>query len=58
MQNEALQAELEKAVADNPDLLRMNGVVAWFIARATITAEEVFNVLTTVSKTPSMLTMN
>ena len=45
MQNEALQAELEKAVADNPDLLRMNGVVAWFIARATITAEEVFNVL-------------
>lgn len=45
MQNEALQADLEKAVADNPDLLRMNGVVAWFIARATITAEEVFNVL-------------
>ena len=45
MQNEALQAELEKAVADNPDLLRMNGVIAWFIARATITAEEVFNVL-------------
>ena len=45
MQNEALQAELEKAVADNPDLLRMNGVVAWFIARATITAEDVFNVL-------------
>ena len=45
MQNEALQTELEKAVADDPDLLRMNGVLAWFIARATTTAEEVFNVL-------------
>ena len=45
MQSEALQAELEKTVADNPDLLRMNRVVAWFIACATITVEEVFNVL-------------
>ena len=44
MQNSALQSELDKAVADDPDLLRMNGVVAWFVARATTTADEVFNV--------------
>ena len=45
MQNETLQTELEKAVADDPDLLSMNGVVAWFVARTTTTPDEVFNVL-------------
>ena len=45
MQNDMLQIELEKAVADDPNLLRMNGVVAWFVARATTTADEVFNIL-------------
>ena len=47
MQNETLQVELEKVVADDPDLLRMNGVVAWFtaLARTTTTPDEVLNVL-------------
>ena len=29
--NRALQQELERAVADDPDLLKMNGVLTWFV---------------------------
>lgn len=32
-QSEALQQELEDAVASNPDLLGLDGVLAWFVAR-------------------------
>ena len=32
-QNVTLQQELERAVTDNPELLKLNGVLAWFVTR-------------------------
>ena len=38
-QNSVLQQELDDAVASNPELLKLNGVLAWFVTRGRTTAE-------------------
>ena len=44
-QNVQLQQELEVAVADDPSLLRRNGVLVWFVTRGSGSAEAVADAL-------------
>ena len=39
-QNATLEQELEDAVADDPDLLELNGVFAWFVSRGSKKSKE------------------
>ena len=44
-QDATLQQELESAVADDPELLRLNGVLVWFVTRGSTSADSVSDTL-------------
>ena len=44
-QDATLQLELENAVADDPELLRLNCVLVWYVARASASADTVIDAL-------------
>ena len=44
-QDTTLQQQLENAVADDPDLLRLNGVLVWFVTRGSTSADSVSDAL-------------
>ena len=44
-QNPTIQQELEEAVADDPELLRLNGVLAWFVSRRNTNPEVIADTL-------------
>ena len=44
-QDATLQQQLESAVADDPELLRLNGVMVWFVTRGSTSADAVSDAL-------------
>ena len=46
-QSVTLEHEIQSAVADNPDLLKQNGVLAWFVTRSSSSDDEIADALIT-----------